>query len=569
MSNNRSNRTGMALPAAVLLTAWWAWTPAAAGTYWLFVHYAIGGIATWKRSYDMWLWRSFAHGSLVWWWMIIGLIGTIVILGMALPERPTSRQARGTLVAAGLAGAGLVVSVVFLWMSLWDNDKDLGRYDNSQTTFVTPSLNAGSAPASLRLLLDGARNSSGKCQKTGKADVPSCIVKGNLPMSGWEPRVSSLDGAKIVMSRTSGNSQRVSLDTDTITYLNAHNGKPALWSAIRDGRGYSAPTEGVVEWPGHGNPTECTFGGDGDRFNRAFGGGHGNSLPNLIAEKYPNYVHKITDVWGYCDSSNKPVLVVPMEKQIAYSSRTVLTDAGVLEIRGSATGDPAFTYRATVNAGDLPGPVYPASLVEQQRTQAAWAAGRKWKNRAGFGYEPSDSKAQEGNSTEFLLESKADHRLYWVTPMTLRNSNSDLFVAYAVSPADQTTSGQLNQMKIYVLSSTDKRQINIDNLESDARNYVSEVQPGFFSSGGKLIEFTPVDGDIWRAFGELNGRVIYRLDISASASIQPKLVSLEPSNDNAGGNQKSGPDCGQTVGTLSKQQLLQCITKFSSELASR
>src|SRR6185436_13416809 len=115
-------------------------------------------------------------------------------------------------------------------------------------------------------------------------------------------------------------------------------------------------------------------------------------------------------------------------------------------------GKAKLEYKSVVKADDYPGPVYPASLAARQRSQSAWAAGRENEDRNGFGYEPATAEAQAGNVSEYLLRNSVTGRLEWVTPLTLRHSSSELFVAYAVSPADEVRSGSLNQLSVYVLA---------------------------------------------------------------------------------------------------------------------
>lgn len=301
-------------------------------------------------------------------------------------------------------------------------------------------------------------------------------------------------------------------------------------------------------------------------------------MRDLFAEKYPALRFKTADIWGYCDGQ-QPIVVVPVTMQVYFKNRTVDTAAGIVLVQGDH-GKVKLTYRDHVSVGQLPGPVYPASLVVKQRQQAAWAAGRQNQDRNGFGYDPASSTAQMGNVSEYLLRDKASGRLVWVTPLTLRHSSSELFVAYAISYADQVSSGSLNQLSVYVLDEKDLRRINVDNLEADARNYLSQQVPGFISSGGSLVEFTPVNGDVWRAFGELNGRVVYRLDISANNTIAPVLVNLDTSQPKSTpttpGNRQAPPPvssngslCGRSITELTTAQLASCMKQFADEMAKR
>jgi hypothetical protein len=255
-------------------------------------------------------------------------------------------------------------------------------------------------------------------------------------------------------------------------------------------------------------------------------------------------------------------------------SRTVNTAAGVIIVHGSH-GKTSLSYQQDVRPGDLPGPVYPKSLVDVQLAESSWAAGRGSLNNGGFGYEPTSSAVQGGDVSDYLLRDAATGRLEWVTPLTLRNSSSQLFVAYAVSPADSVTAGQLNQLSIYVLAPSDSRQINVDNMEAEARNWLAQQEPGFISSGGQLLEFTPAGVNKWRAYGELNGRVVYLLDIDATGRFAPTLTSVSPTGAASGSG--SGPGsgagstalCGRPLSSLTTQQIAFCLRQFADQLSQR
>lgn len=531
---------------------------------WAFLHFVIGGIATWSQGWDQFFMAQFwSGGPLLWIWFLVGCIGSAIIWGASASSDDGINVGDKVIIAA--ASIAAVACVVGMISTMWDNDKNYGRYYNAATVFHVPSTS--NPPASVSRLLRGAKIGDGPCQLRGGADVPSCIEVGTLPSAGWVPRIGSADGAVIALSRTSGTIQNVSLDENSITYLNAWKGHPARWSGVLDGHGYSQALGGVTEWAGQGNPTTCTFSG---RFavNRAFAGGHMNSLPNLLAEKYPGLRWTSTDVWGYCDGS-QPIVVIPMTRQTYFKNRTVDTAAGIVVLTGD-NGKTVLTYHRTVKAGEYPGPVYPASLASTQRVETEWAAGRQNMNRGGFGFEPTSSDAQAGNVSEYLLADAQTGRLEYVTPLTLRSSSSDLFVAYSIVDADQVNSGHLNTLNVWALANNDPRELNIDNLDAQAKNWLSTQDPGFFSSGGKLVEFTPVDGDVWRAFGEINGRVEYRLDISASNKVEPNLVSLEQTSTAPGSApaQVTNQICGTAISSLTPAQLAGCAKQFADALAA-
>ncbi len=540
-----------------LLALWWGWMPVLGGLVWGVSRLLFGGYA-YNQNIDQFMLANFwSGGVMLWMWLVIGALGSVLIM-------------KNTGVSGGLDKtaivAFIVMSLVFSVAAFnisWDNDKDSARYYAAETTFHVP--NVDDVPTPLRRLTDGATQNGGdECKLIGAADIPSCITQGTLDKTGWEPRVGSLDGAKFALRRSTGDKQRVSLNEATLAYLNKSADQSARWSGVLDGKDLQQPLGGVAEWTGTGDAKQCEFDGD-YAIDRAFAGTRSNSLINLLAERYPALVWDISDVWGYCNGK-EPIVVVPMTKQVRHANRTVDTFGGLVTVRGDR-GQTKLTYLASAKPGEFPGPVYPASLVAKQRVDTQWAAGRQNRNRNGFGFEPATSDAQAGNVSEYLLRNKATGRLEWVTPLTLRNSSSELFVAYAISPADEASSNRLNQLDMYVLGDKDPRRINIDNLEADALNFLVDNAGTFKSNGGRLVEFTPVDGDIWRAFGELNGRVVYQLDISASNKVGPKLVNLtSQSKGESKANQPDNSACGQPLTGLTQSQLVDCIQQMAEAL---
>lgn len=567
------------------IIAWWLWMPVLYGLGYFISHTLFSGLST-LQTWDQSAMANFWSVSvLAWTWLMIGFIGTVVI---ALSKEDDSDGERGLTWVVCIAFALLACFAFFKVFTIqWDNDKDEARYYNKSTVIYTPKLERSAAPDSLARLLKGARQGNGtRCDLVGGHDVPSCVKQGTLPESGWEPRVGSLSGAEFALQRTSGDVQKVSLDTDTMAYLNPWHGQPARWSGILDGGGINVPIGGVAEWAGQGQVKQCLFKGK-YRADRAFSGDRSNDLGNLLAEKFPHLRYSMEDVWGYCDG-NQPIVVIPTTKQDYFKDRTIDTFGGLIILQGDH-GSTKLTFKANAKRGEFPGPVYPASLVERQRDRSSWAAGRENKNRNGFGYEPADSEAQAGNVSEYLLRDRATGRLVWVTPLTLRHSSSQLFVAYSLAYADESHAGSLNQLSIYVLGNNDTRRINIDNLESNANTFLSTNIGTFKANNGVLVEFTPVDGDTWRAFGEIGGRVVYRLDISARSTIVPRLVEIDPDTGetkqvisdgsvtdpgegeepSGNGNTGGGTGCGAPAAQLTTGQLANCLAQLAGEFQRR
>lgn len=555
-----------------LLALWWGLVPLIWFIWRGVVQLFFNGY-TWGQDLDQWLLANVLPGG--WWlwlWLTVWSIISVAILAIDIytEEGYFRTRRRISLTKNGeyrplavVMAVASVVGIVQITRVGWDNDKDNARYYNQAATFVVPNLS--DPPASVKYLVKGSTDPSRKgCDMVDLSDMHTCIQEGTLKPEGWEPRVGSLDGARFGIKRTSGDRQNTSLDEDTLTYLNKWKGQSARWSGILDGRGKEQPLGGVSEWDGSHEITNCKFEGK-YAIDRAFGGERGNSLPNLLAEHFPALRYKKSDTWGYC-AGDEPIVVIPTTRQIRFKNRTVDTAGGLIIVRGQY-GQVGLTYDSKAKAGEYPGPVYPMSLVERQRKMTQWSAGRKNNDRRGFGFEPA---TQLGNASEYLLRNEGTGRLEWVTPLTLRRSTSELFIAYAVTPADVVNSGHLNKLSLYVLDEDDPRRVNIDNLEADALDYLAKNAGTFISNGGRLVEFTPVDGDVWRAFGELNGRVVYLLQISAGDKINPRLVSVgATSNDKQGAEENITKFCGQSLSILTPQQLVNCIQAMADELNHR
>ncbi|GAB0103765.1 hypothetical protein JMUB6875_27390 [Nocardia sp. JMUB6875] len=541
----------------VTMLVFWLVPPGLIGLYWLFWAVVAPGFGR-QNGIRAWYFNVIQHGAGPWWFLTYAFVVALVVLVVDadLDPQPALTMISGLL---------LIGSVVMVGVYVVNEDKNVGRFYAGATTLYVHDPNQ--VPASVHLLADGGHRDTDGCAIKGDHDVFGCIQKADLPTAGWEPRVGSLDGARIALTRATGAQQAVSLRTETITYLNAKGDTTGAWSGVLDGTGINVPLGGVATWSGQGNATQCTFSGDYG-IDRAFGGSRRNSLPNLLRERFPLIGYDMSDVWGYCDGK-EPIVVIPVTMPMPWTHGTVTAPAGVITVRGDH-GHVKLDYLTDVAAGTLPGPVYPKSLAALQRQQTKWVAGRENMNRNHFGFDPANSAAQTGNISEYLLRDKTTGRLQWVTPMTLRGSTSQLFVAYSITPADEVHRANLNHESVYALDDTDPRRINIDNLDADARSWLASNAGTVMSNGGKLVEFTPIDGDSWRGFVEFNGRVAYRLDISASRTVPTQLVKLD---DTAPGTQPpQGPanaDCGKDIAALTPAQLAQCAKVFVDELANR
>ncbi|RAY15575.1 hypothetical protein DPM19_07210 [Actinomadura craniellae] len=553
----------------------WGWMPALGWLLWSLSRWLMPGL---KFNQDLaslvqrWF---FPHGDLSaltalgWLWVVTGLVISAIYLTAAWDDGDGDG---GTLALAALCVLlALAVACFLLPPAFWDNDKDTGRHYGATTVFHLPDLTR--VPGSMTDLLQGSRPGDGKnCDRLGAHDVHAC-VKRDASFSGlrWEARTSSLAAARTAMANAASPVQQVDVLDDSVTYLWGETKDSGRWSGLLDGSGDHRPMYGVAEWDGTTNTARiCRF-DTSYRINRAFSGTQLNSMRNLLAERYPALHYESTDIWGYCQN-DRPVIVIPVQRQIGYESRTVMTAGGVLVIRGSASGRPAIEHRGRVRPGELPGPVYPISLVRAQRDAVQWAAGRGHRDRSGFGFERTDFRTQAENRGEYLLRG-ADRRLYYVTPMTPRASRSQSLIAYGIAPADQVDDRRLNRYHVHVLADGDPAVASLNTLNAQAVAHISgpsSPHPNFLNSGGSLQEFLPLGGEMWRVYGVQNGQTVFYIDLSATGRTEPRTVrgqaAAPPPAPGAG---PAATGCGRPVAELSPKELADCLGRFADELQRR
>jgi hypothetical protein len=570
-----------ALRRAKNLVAVWLWLPALIGFFWSVGRFVAPGCGI-DRAVALWVQRMFLPhggpaGATGWFWLWVAsmLPLTALVIGfdwdLDLGPGLAGRFPAGVSVLALLGSA--VVVVWPLPAALWDNDKDAGRYYNGTTVFHVPSLS--DPPGVVADLVTGSGPGGNGCDRVGTHDVPSCIKVDNAyPAMRWESRTSSLASARTAMTEAASPVQGVDVMSTSLTYIWGAAPDTGQWSAVLDGSDSSHPAYGVAEFDGTTNSTQvCRFTGD-HRFDRAFNGTGKNDLRHLLAERHPQLVFDDHDVWGYC-VGDRPVIVVVVQRQIAYHNRTVRTAAGVLLLRGTRDGDPDITYRPKVGPGELPGPVYPITLTRVQRDATSWAAGRVNREHS-FGFRTSDFSTQKANPGEYLLRG-ADHRLYYVTPLTPRGTKSQAFVAYGIVPADQVENGRLNRYDVYTLGTGDPLIANLNSLYAKAVPFMQQT-------GTQLEQFIPLGADRWRVYGVRSGQTVFYLDLSATDQIQPKAVAPGGQEAPSGGTPAtpgtpSGPslpgkpgkatDCGTSPAKLNDRQLAQCLAGFADELRRR
>jgi hypothetical protein len=548
------------------IVAIWLWFPAFIGLLWLLFRW-IGPGTGGDRAIALWVQRwFFPNGPHLtgwfWIWVAIHLVITAIVVGV--PDEYMGPIGWGWSIPA------IAAVVVLVWpfpSSLWDNDKDLARYYNKATVIHVPSLS--DPPASVTALLTGARQGGGGCARVSKHDVPSCIVQDNGYASmRWESRTSGLASARTAMTQAASQAQGVDVMAASMTYVWGSRPNTGQWSAILDGSGSQQPVYGIAQWDGESNATTvCRFTGD-HKSDRAFGGSGMNNLRHLLAEKYPRLFFDDDDVRGYC-SDDRPVIVISVMRQVGFKNRTAQVAAGVLVLRGTPDGHPDITYQKTVKPGDFPVPTYPIALARVQRGSTAWAAGRRNHNE-NFGFQVSDFETQKANPGEYNLRG-ADGRLYYVTPLTPRGTQSQAFVAYGIVANDEVTNGRLNRYDLYVQATNDPSIANLASLNAKASLIGAQ-------NGASLEGYIPLGGDRWRVYGVRNGQTVFYINLSVSDQLQPETVlsgqgetqpqpSQQPTQQPS--QQPSSTDCGKPPGRLDNKQLAKCIADLGDELRRR
>lgn len=576
------------------LAVWWLWMPLVALLVRLVKHTVFGGFGQQDQSYVLLIEREFLpHGGvldaapLFWLWVAIGLCGTVGVVAYVAQESGAGYggwRVRLALAAVLLAVAG---SLVRTGTGLWDDDKDAGRFYAAATVLDVPAGGAGT-PRSVLPVTEHTRAGDGtRCDLVGTADVPACVKTAPMPDFDFEARTASYAAATKALTDSAGLTSGVHLMGHSLHYLPDASPGGGVWTAVLDGSG-EQPMEGVAVWDGRSNSvTTCAFRGE-HAFGRAFAGTGAVSLRNLLAERFPDLVHSDQDIWGYCDGTDprtaQPVVVISVARQTGWRQRTVLEPAGVLVLRGSPDGRPSVTYRADVAPGELPGAVYPASVVRSQIHEIQWLGGRGAKDDRGFGYAHTSASTNAVNPGEFLLRSRADGHLYYVTPLVPRESSSQLVVAFAVLQADRVGGG-LNDLHVYVRGD-DSPSVNLDVLASRMVSYMAQQTSITISAGqgGALQEIVPFGRDMWRGFVDFNGQTQDYIDLSGDATVTPNLVSLSGDITAPGGRPAPAPapaptaaptpaapaaGCGGDPGQLTTGQLASCVAELSKALQGR
>lgn len=386
------------------------------------------------------------------------------------------------------------------------------------------------------------------------------------PTPVFEPRAPFIQ-AKTLLERNRGGVQS---GPTTVEPAFLGNGR---WSLIVDGSGTGLKAWGVVEWSGT-NETEsafrrCEFASS----TSAVGGALWNSLIREVrfAHGLGAYTINRSDIYGFCDATGEAVMVVPVTRAtLTLPSRGVF--AGVVLVRS----DDSMEFLPDVSPGELPGPVYPESLVA--RVEAA--NGARDGSIGDIIFIRNNVLVQDGGSDnpnnlnrgQFMLTSEEDGELYAVTPMVRGKGTGNEIVAVAVTPVSYGSAGTVNPVTLHELSSPRQANAEVANL---VRSEFSNLN---WFAGLEVMEITPTGPELWSGSIGRDVSPEHRFTISSDRTICVTDVATGRSRGCRGTSDRTANLPPATTGTspafgdlnsLDAEELIELRDRVIGELDSR
>jgi len=295
----------------------------------------------------------------------------------------------------------------------------------------------------------------------------------------------------------------------------------------------------------------------------------GNNLNRAILNATgPSTYFTDTDAYSYCDGKT-PMVVAPL-KAMKGGFTPHWVPAGAAVYNGK-TG----VLSIVRDTADLPGPVYPASLAEQQRT--AYNAGGSYADYlfGRFGYEPTDKDDDDpnkSNATEFSLIRQGSSTVDYVTPLTPVGSSGTV-VGLSTVKANTATYGTLNKVTLNRYPSGETRQATSAVVAALKSQYSSLTD---WASGMKVFEVVPGRDNTWVASLGQSQSVKYRavIDDKGEVKLYDTAGRLIGNSDNgsSGGDSDSGsdtPTADSDLDKLTPQQLRDLGRAVLDELERR
>jgi hypothetical protein len=253
------------------------------------------------------------------------------------------------------------------------------------------------------------------------------------------------------------------------------------------------------------------------------------SLNWTLYRTAPLFSHFHTsDAYAYCDSEDKPTIVVPL---YSYSGfwRVTKEPAGVFVYNPDGA---RYIEQSKVNGEGIEGTTYPMSLAKTQR-EAIKAGGtlRQYYSSV-YGYDTTDKDVQDSNGSnpsEFILTKPNGGGVSFVTPLTPRGS-SESIVAVADIPARQEGEGR----SPVIINTNPDLQASTSTLDTKIRE--SSVRGDVewatrWSAGMRVYEILPASDGHWTASVGQGQAVSYRADISPNGEVRVYRTDDESGSD--------------------------------------
>lgn len=268
------------------------------------------------------------------------------------------------------------------------------------------------------------------------------------------------------------------------------------------------------------------------------------------------------DSYAYCDG-DRPVVVVPLTRYTGLVGPHRVP-AGVALYDG-------HTGQVTVDRDptDVPGPVYPLSLAEQQRQSLHTADGwwRYMVGQAGYALPASPSPdGGEGNVSEYNLALADGSGAEYVSSLVPLQDGTRV-VAVAAVPSTHVTAGELNPLTVTVLTPGQQRDADVT-VAQQVRNTYQSLG---WASGLEVFEVAPVGDHLWAVTIGYTQELAYRVLYDSQAE-QMTITTVGGATPPAGDTDSGSGDTGgapQDLGALTDTELADLLERVTDEVAER
>lgn len=317
-------------------------------------------------------------------------------------------------------------------------------------------------------------------------------------------------------------------------------------------KGYGQIVWQQVGSTGQSSVDNCTF---SDEANRRFGGWLGTSITRPIVRENFGVMVEEEDSYAYCGEDGTPYLVMPLTEYEGFLIPTRVP-AGVAIYNGT-TGE--YEYKDSVEAGEIPGPVYPISLSEDalNSTKAADGVWSWLMNSTGFAVPEGD------NTSDFNLRRADGKGDDYVTPLIM-NGRGAAITAVGTTSSNSVTVGERNAYTVHMLPQARQGNSAVEEkIKSDHRNLE-------WATGMKMFEIVPTGPNAWSVTLGQNQSIMYRLELAVdgnSCLFSTSGEKIRCSNETV--PETTPGETSTDVTTMTDEQLLELNKQVQAEIERR